>query len=88
MLLMLPESSIMLLENIPNRGIIDNCNLQSSYFYSNFNLGERKPTSLTSVWTSVFMPDGTTQTDIRTENTDVREVGFHPPFQFCAESIF
>ncbi len=24
-------------------------------------------------------PDGTTLTDIRTENTDVREVGFHPP---------
>jgi hypothetical protein len=24
-------------------------------------------------------PDGTTITDVRTENTDVREVGFHPP---------
>jgi len=24
-------------------------------------------------------PDGTTQMDIRMENTDVREVGFHPP---------
>jgi hypothetical protein len=26
-----------------------------------------------------FAPDGTTQTDVLTENTDVREVGFHPP---------
>jgi len=25
------------------------------------------------------MPDGTTQMDVCTENTDVREVGFHPP---------
>jgi len=24
-------------------------------------------------------PDGTTLTDVRTENMDVREVGFHPP---------
>ncbi len=27
-----------------------------------------------------FVPGGTTQTDVRNENTDVREVGFHPPF--------
>jgi hypothetical protein len=26
-----------------------------------------------------FVPDGTMQTGICTENTDVREVGFHPP---------
>ncbi len=45
--------------------------------------GERKSTSLTSVFslqTSVFLlPYGTTLMDIHTENTDVREVGFHPP---------
>ncbi len=26
-----------------------------------------------------FVPDGTMQTNVRTENTDVRKVGFHPP---------
>ncbi len=30
------------------------------------------------------MPDGTTQTDVRTENMDVREVGFHPPLNLDA----
>ncbi len=25
------------------------------------------------------------QTDVRTENTDVREVGFHPPFYFVTD---
>jgi hypothetical protein len=46
--------------------------------FSNHFKGERKPTSLTSVRRSVFVPDGTTQTDVHTENTDVSEVVFHP----------
>ncbi len=29
------------------------------------------------------LPDCTTLMDVRTENTDVREVGFHPPLQLC-----
>jgi hypothetical protein len=28
-----------------------------------------------------LLPDGTTLMDVRTENTDVREVGFHPPIK-------
>jgi hypothetical protein len=33
---------------------------------------------------SFLLPDDLKLMDIRTENTDVREVGFHPPvFEFC-----
>ncbi len=46
-------------------------------------LGGGESTSLTSVfslWTSVFLlPDGTMLMDVCMKNTDVREVGFHPP---------
>jgi hypothetical protein len=42
-------------------------------------MGGRKPTSLHPYGHPFFAPDGTMQTDVRTENTDVREVGFHPP---------
>jgi hypothetical protein len=33
-----------------------------------------------------LLPDGTTLTDICTENTDGREVGFHPPVLLAANA--
>ncbi len=40
-----------------------------------------KETDLPNIYMDIcfFAPDGTMQTGVCTENTDVREVGFHPP---------